>query len=67
MKTQNTNILNTINPINLELLTADVQETLATNINDNATKTNLKAIDFWNMQRIQRSRGCGKFPSISVR
>ncbi|MBC7652251.1 MAG: hypothetical protein H7101_10930 [Deinococcales bacterium] len=67
MKTQNTNILNTISQNNLQLLTAEVKETLAINIDVNATKTNLKAIDFWNMQRMQRSRGCSKFPSISVR
>ena len=67
MKTQTTNILNTISQNNLQLLTAEVKETLATNIDVNATKTNLKAIDFWNMQRMQRSRGCGKFPTISVR
>ncbi len=65
MKTQ-TNILNALNTNDLQLLTAQVSETLATNINLN-NKTTLKAIDFWNMQRIQKSRGCGRFPSISVR
>ena len=67
MKTQTTSILNTISQNNLVLLSAEVKETLAISMNANITKTNLKAIDFWNMQRIQRSRGCGKFPSISVR
>ena len=67
MKTQTTSILNTISQNNLVLLAAEVKETLAISMNANITKTNLKAIDFWNMQRIQRSRGCGKFPSISVR
>ena len=65
MKTQ-TNILNALNTNDLQLLTAQISETLATNINLN-NKTTLKAIDFWNMQRIQKSRGCGRFPSISVR
>jgi hypothetical protein len=67
MKTQTTNILNTISQNNLELLTAEVKETLAINIDVNSSKKSLKAIDFWNMQRMQRSRGCGKFPTISVR
>ena len=67
MKTQNTSILNTISQNNLVLFAAEVKETLAISMNANITKTNLKAIDFWNMQRMQRSRGCGKFPSISVR
>ena len=67
MKTQTTNILNTISHNNLVLLTAEVKEILAINMDANTSKTNLKAIDFWNMQRIQRSRGCGKFPTIFVR
>ena len=66
MKTQ-TNILNTLNTNNLQLLTAQVKETLATHVDLNSTNNNFKAIDFWNLQRIQKSRSCGRFPSISVR
>lgn len=66
MKTQ-TNILNAINTNELQLLTAQVSETLATHVDVSNTNNNLKAIDFWNLQRIQKSRGCGRFPSISVR
>lgn len=66
MKTQ-TNILNAINTNELQLLTAQVSETLATHVDVSNTNNNFKAIDFWNLQRIQKSRGCGRFPSISVR
>ena len=51
--------------IELTHLTAEVKETLATEAHTN--KNTLKAIDFWNLQRIQKSRSCGRFPSISVR
>ena len=66
MKTQ-TNILNPINTNELQLLTAQVSETLATHVDVSNTNNNFKAIDFWNLQRIQKSRGCGRFPIISVR
>ena len=66
MKTQ-TNILNAINTIDIQLLTAQVSETLATHVDVVSTNNNFKAIDFWNLQRIQKSRSCGRFPSISVR
>ncbi len=66
MKTQ-TNILNALNTNDLQLLTAQVSETLATHVDLSSTNNNFKAIDFWNLQRIQKSRSCGRFPSISVR
>jgi hypothetical protein len=64
MKTQ-TNFLTQLNANELNHLTAEVKETLATNINSN--KSSLKAIDYWNFQRLQKSRTCGRFPGISVR
>lgn len=64
MKTQ-TNFLTQLNENELNNLTAEVKETLATNVDSN--KSTLKAIDFWNLQRIQKSRTCGRFPGISVR
>jgi len=64
MKTQ-TNFLTQLNANDLNNLTTEVKETIATNIDSN--KSTLKAIDFWNLQRIQKSRTCGKFPAISVR
>ena len=66
MKTQITNSLKQLNENDLDTLTEQVQETLATNVNLN-NKGSLKAIDFWYIQRIQKSRGCGRFPGISVR
>ncbi len=65
MKTQTTNFLNQLNSNELNNLTADVKEILATDVHSN--KSTLKAIDFWNLQRLQKSRTCGRFPSISVR
>lgn len=65
MKTQTTNFLTQLNSNELNNLTAEVKETLATDVHSN--KSTLKAIDFWNLQRIQKSRTCGRFPSISVR
>lgn len=65
MKTQTTNFLTQLNTTELTHLTAEVKETLATEVHTN--KNTLKAIDFWNLQRIQKSRSCGRFPSISVR
>lgn len=64
MKTQ-TNFLTQLNANELNNLTAEVKETIATNIDSN--KSTLKAIDYWNFQRLQKSRTCGRFPSISVR
>ena len=66
MKTQIINSLKQLNENDLDTLTEQVQETLATNVNLN-NKGSLKAIDFWYIQRIQKSRSCGRFPSISVR
>lgn len=65
MKTQTTNFFNELNAKALNELTTEVKETLATNVDSN--KSTLKAIDFWNLQRIQKSRTCGRFPGISVR
>ncbi|MFC4233544.1 hypothetical protein ACFOW1_16705 [Parasediminibacterium paludis] len=65
MKTQTTNFFNALNANALNTLTTEVKETLATNMDSN--KSSLKAIDFWNLQRIQKSRTCGRFPGISVR
>ncbi|MDI9363782.1 MAG: hypothetical protein QM541_02435 [Flavobacterium sp.] len=64
MKTQ-TNFLTQLNANNLNNLTTEVKETLATNVDSN--KSTLKAIDFWNLQRTQKARTCGRFPGISVR
>ncbi len=65
MKTQTINFLTQLNTTELTHLTAEVKEKLATEAQTN--KNTLKAIDFWNLQRIQKSRSSGRFPSISVR
>jgi hypothetical protein len=65
MKTQTTNFFKALNAKALNTLTTEVKETVATNMDSN--KSTLKAIDFWNLQRIQKSRTCGRFPGISVR
>jgi hypothetical protein len=65
MKMQTTNFLTQLNANELNHLTAEVKETLAIGVHEN--KSTLKAIDFWNLQRIQKSRSCGRFPGISVR
>ncbi len=64
MNTQTTNILTNISSKELFKLTTEVKETLAVNVN---VKSSFKAIDFWNLQRTQRARSCGRHMSISVR
>ncbi len=56
MKTQNTNFLASLGKADVDNLTKEVKETIATGIAPVNQKTVFSAADYWNLQRMRKSR-----------
>ena len=56
MKTQNTNLFQSLDKAQVDNLVKEVKETIATNVNTAGHKTVFAAADYWNLQRSRKVR-----------